>query len=135
MFTIMSAVQSMGRKMVDALFANLSDVDVSSAFVGYAMRVAGGVETREGGAFGSIGTWLLDGDAADFEVNLQLNSGDTPTGDQVSTWLPMTQDRIWNLARDTAGDNTFSGTIRIRRANNQVVLDTASVSMYVEVGN
>ena len=91
----------------------------------------GTVRKIEGGATTSLGTWLLVGNNSDFEIYLS-GTGNTPSGSALNTWLPLSTTRSWYLDLPGSGSESFSGTIQIRRASDQVVVDTASFGLNIE---
>jgi hypothetical protein len=132
MFTVLSATNAVGVKSVNAIAANLSDLDIANAAVGYLMLPTGETQTREGAPYSTVGTWLLQGTADEYEVRL-TGTGDTPSGSALNTWLPLDTNQGWELVQNSPGSLQFSGTVEIRRASNQVILDFASLIMLAEV--
>jgi len=135
MFTVLSAVpQSVTKKRVDARGANLNDLDVTQAFVGYRMLNTGATETAEGGPYAPIGDWLITGEPEDFEIRFDLNNGDVPDGSPVNTWIPGTTGGQWQFQVNAPGTAFAQGTVSIRLVVTGKVLDTASVTMTAEAG-
>ena len=101
---------------------------------------AGGIYNSNGKAYSEVygaapvedGTWLLVGTNTDFEIYLS-GTGNTPAGDALNTWLSLGTTRIWSLSDGGGGGvSSFNGTVQIRRAADQVVVDTAALSLYIE---
>lgn len=94
------------------------DPDDSAVFLNF--RSAGGIwrsmlhtnsNTPE-----QIGTWLLDGVGADYEIMLS-GFGDTPNGPALDTWHSLGDDKGWDFSQTSVGMQNFSGTYYIRRAS------------------
>jgi hypothetical protein len=64
---------------------------------------------------GNNGTWLLSGNASDFDV-LVTGFGDTPAGASVNTWINLGTTRTWSLiyTGSSGGKNYSGGSIYIR---------------------
>jgi hypothetical protein len=62
-------------------------------------------------------TWLKIGSAGDYEVKLDINSGDNPTGASLGTWLNLGTNRLWTWTAIEDGTQTVAatGVISIRR--------------------
>jgi hypothetical protein len=120
---------------VDVVGASLSDVDTSGTVsVGYRLHNNGSEQSFiAGGVYTTFNTWLLVGAAADYDCRLTVNSGSAPAGDTVGVWLGLASSRAWTLTRSTNGTTINSCTIEIRDAVSLDVLDSASVTMEVEL--
>lgn len=71
--------------------------------------------------------------SADYQINI-LWTGDTPIGTPVNAnWYGLQNPRSIALEQDGVGTKSGSGTVRIRRASDQVIIATAAVSLFVEV--
>lgn len=119
----------------DAIALSASDFDGLNGPVSASCVYSsdGNCYTIEGGAAAvSQGTWLLVGSNSDFEVYLS-GTGTTPSGSALNTWLPLSTTRTWGLSAGSGpAFQSFSGTVQIRRASDQVVVDTASLSISIE---
>lgn len=112
------------------------------AFAGYQINSNGEVHRSANGSVQDIyattaETWLVSGAVADYECMMHKNSGDAPNSAASSlldTWLACSTSRQWGYWI-TAPTGVMDGdfTISIRRASDQVVLDTATVLIHCEV--
>ena len=113
-----------------------SDTDVGLASASFAAQNDGDVTYT---LFGVTQTqeWTPDakasGNGDDFEIRLVVNSGTTPTGSAVNTWLAMTSSRSWIISRSTSGTTSSNCTVEIRPAGGGSVLDSATVTWSVTV--
>jgi hypothetical protein len=81
----------------------------------------------------SSNTWLISGVGADYDVMMTLNSGTSPTGSALATWLNLGSNRSWTVSRGALiGINTANTTVQIRSATSLVVLATATVVFTAE---
>jgi hypothetical protein len=120
------------RTNVDVLGGLFIDVDPTSAIAGYRLNTNGQEQSREGGGYVAFNNWLLFGSPFEFDCRFTVNSGDTPTGSSVNTWLNLANLQFWELA--TSGVlKTTDGTIEVRDAGTLAVLDTASVNLRAEI--
>lgn len=76
--------------------------------------------------------------ASDFEIRATVNSGDTPTGASVATWLALSTERTWTVSASTAspaGSDSASCEllIEIRDASTETVFDSCTVSLSASV--
>tara|TARA_Y100000389_G_scaffold189727_1_gene213794 strand:- start:1324 stop:2148 length:825 start_codon:yes stop_codon:yes gene_type:complete len=81
-------------------------------------------------------TWLLSGAAADYEVKYDyvttLVGGSIETGSESNgTWVSCSSDKFWGIedSSTSSTDNTMNGTLSIRDAATQTVIDTVQVNM------
>lgn len=91
---------------------------------------SGGRSLAAGGS--ATWTWLLQGLNTDYQVRATYQSGNTPTGDALSSWLSLGTTRSWSLSVGTGG-GTKDGFIlvEIRRVSDSVVIDSATVEISV----
>lgn len=132
MFTSITAANTMSPRRVDIQGAVLSDFDFSSANVSYALLTTGEEQKGEGGPLATFNTWLLIGDGGDYEIRYNA-TGTTPAGDAINTWLSLSSSRSWSLSQSGVGDKATTGSLSIRLAANQVVLDGATLNLSVNV--
>ncbi len=124
---------------IAAIGASLTDVaiDPDDAEVAFRVDADGDVYTQTdfGGAFGSIGTWLLSGANTDYDVGYFNVTGDTPTGSLTETWLAANADRTWTLTETVlaGAGKACSGTLKWRDSTTLEVLGQATVDMTVDV--
>ena len=120
---------------VNVTDASVSRIASSALTASYRIDSDGDVYKVEGATTTSIGTWLLAGAAADFEVRFTKNSGDDPTGSALATWLGCGSDRTWTNT-DAVNDGipvASSNTVEIRRAGGTgVILDSATITINSE---
>lgn len=110
-------------------------VTVPSTQAGYRIDSDGNVYKIEGAAVTSIGTWLLSGSAADYEVRFTNNSGTAPSGSALATWLNCGTDRDWTNTDPTTDLSPVesSNTVELRRAGGTgAILDSATIDLYSE---
>ncbi len=116
--------------------ATLSDVQVdpTNASVNYRINSDGDEYEQEGGGgYSSIATWLLDGSAGDYDCKLTVNSGTSPTGASVGSWLDCGTTRTWTLTQSSVGTSSNNCTIEIRDGTTLEVLASATVTMSSQV--
>lgn len=89
--------------------------------------------TVTGSGFTSY-TWLLIGNASDYEIRATETSGTVTVG-TVGTWLSLGTSRTWEKTRTLNGAGTAEVTlsVQIRRASDLEVLDTTTVTLTAEV--
>lgn len=63
----------------------------------------------------------------DYEVRLTRNSGNSPTGSALGTWLPLSSTQTWVLTASAGNFLTSNLTAEIRKASSGVVLTTATI--------
>lgn len=127
------------KKIWDYLSADAIAVDVQGfdffngpCSAAFQYGAAGTVWTIEnGGAPVNAGTWLLVGANTDFEIRL-TGTGDTLTGSTLNTWHLGNTGPGWTLSEPGGGTKSFNGTIDIRRTSDQVIVDSASVSLLAQ---
>jgi hypothetical protein len=79
------------------------------------------------------GTWLLSGSASDYELKMDLTNnlggGGTVSGSATGSWLSCGTNRSWSISdtSNNSGANTRTGTLTIRLASNQTVIDTGTI--------
>lgn len=80
-----------------------------------------------------IGDWITPKvRMSDYECRATLVSGSLSSG-TTNTWLSLSQLRRWTLFRFVSGPQTTVLQIQIRRAADQVVLDSAQITLQVLV--
>lgn len=63
----------------------------------------------------------------DYEVRLTRNSGTSPTGSALGTWLPLSSTQTWVLTASAGNVLTSNLTAEIRKTSSGVVLATATI--------
>ena len=92
---------------VNLLGLDPSAVGVGGASCTYSIT-SGGIEQATGL---SNNTWLTAGAASDYDVMLTFNSGTSPTGAALGTWLNCGTTRSWTVTRGAVvGVNTANCT-------------------------
>lgn len=82
------------------------------------------------GSYITVGPWILIGVPNDYEVNF-TGSGTTPDGAPVNTWLDFSLSRQWELTANLV-EETFTGTISLRRAVGGQVLLTQPLTLHAD---
>lgn len=77
--------------------------------------------------------WLTSGEGADYEVNATLSSGSTPSGSAVGSWLALSTNRSWSIARTTPGMSTCTLSVAIRPAGGGSTITTKTITLTAEV--
>lgn len=87
-------------------------------------------------AYVKIDDWLVAGLNSDYEARLTNNSGTSPSGSAVGSWLALSTARAWTLTDSTAGGGaiTSNNTVEIRdvSVSPAQVLASAPVVMTVD---
>lgn len=114
---------------------NFRDFTVSpaNAQVSYRIDSDGNEYKLENSGFDSLGAWLQEGSAGDYDCRLTKNSGDDPnSGDALNTWYACSSDRTWTWTQTTQGNIGGNFTIEIRDGTTNDVLASASVIVIAE---
>src|SRR5262249_30066930 len=86
------------------------------------------------GASGVLFRWLLAGSPGDYEIRATLVDGATPTsGAALGSWLSLSTDRTWVLARTTVGAVNCRLLIEIRDAATDVFLASGIIMLVATV--
>ena len=89
----------------------------------------------ENGAFVSGFQWCATAGApANYEARVTLDSGTSPSGSAVGSWVSLATDATWTV-NDPTSDGTpiaCSLTLDVRRAGGSIILATSSVSLSAE---
>lgn len=64
-----------------------------------------------------------------YEVQWQVNSGNTPTGSATGSWISLDTDRSWAYVVVGVGDQSGSHTISVRRAGTTTTLASYTFAM------
>jgi hypothetical protein len=68
----------------------------------------------------------------DYEIRLDVDSGDNPTGAALATWIPLTSDVSWEMNSFQSGVGTnykeAVTTVQIRRASDSVVVQSQTIN-------
>lgn len=80
-----------------------------------------------------VGDWITPKNSFSlFEVMLTVNSGTSPSGSAVGSWLNLGTTRNWQISQAVLGINSNNCTVQIRRASSGVVMATSAVNMTAE---
>jgi len=116
----------------------VSDLDTApgSVFAGWELQSDGDVQTQEGAVSTDVGDWITPKvNMANYEVRATLSSGTNPTvgSDAMNTWLSLATSRNWLNQRNTVGTLTSVILVEIRRASDSVVMDSATITLSVDL--
>ena len=135
----------------DVQFSNMSGSGIgsnglsgsaSADFYFLSNGTASTAASASGGVISNTGTpqtWLVDGAAADYEVNFNWThtpngGGSTTAGPSAASWVACDTDRLWEI-NDSAtamGQGTMSGLVSIRQTSDNVVLASGYVTLTVD---
>jgi hypothetical protein len=138
-----SATAGAGTDSINIVGATLSDQQVvATAEAAYRLTSGGLEESLEGTpvsppGWDTIATWLLDGSAGDYFVELTKSSGTDPTsGPALSPsrhQLSTTREWVWTDSTQNDVAVTFEGTVTIYdNASPQAVLGSANLSVTID---
>jgi hypothetical protein len=85
---------------------------------------------NNGGTVNYSGEWytqLIAGIGAGYEIQVAVNSGTTPSGSAVGSFLSLNTARSWSLTRSTAGTTTCNATVTIRVAGGGATVATMTL--------
>ena len=113
------------------------EVEPVRAETGYYLTAAGseeGLDDTNGKVQYSVGTWLLSGAAADYDVRVTL-VGDAldVSSDSTGTWLTLGSNRAWELTQTFEGSSFSTLTVEIRINATSVVVATTTVILDANV--
>lgn len=110
------------------------DTQFTTATASFTISSTGGYSSV-GTPFNPSGTWLISGNASDYEVRYALTSGSVSSG-TLNTWMSLGTSRTWvTTANRGAAPNarqTAIGTLEIRHATllNLVAVTTLTIDAY-----
>jgi hypothetical protein len=105
---------------------------ILSAVAGYSVRSDSFVYQAANaiGTYSQFEQWASIGATpANYDVRATLNSGTTPAGSAVGSWLQLNADRTWSLTSSPGNTQTCDLTIEIRPTGGGSTLATASVTL------
>lgn len=121
----------------------LEDFTASSFTVGttataqYRLSNDGSIDATQGtNTIQNVGFWFEDVDSpSDYECRATADPGEVSSG-TLNTWLSLGTSRTWTLSSPTVS-GVLEGEIfvEIRRASDQVVLDSATITLQAERGS
>jgi hypothetical protein len=82
-----------------------------------------------------VETWLNSGVAADYDVRATLQSGTSPSGSALATWLNLASGSSWSLTRGSLGVVSCVVTVEISLAGTGVAIASASIIIQAERDN
>lgn len=111
----------------DELAGHIDPGNPTSAGIRY--ESDGDVITLSGGVGTDAGDWISPKAAApgSYEIRATLNSGTSPTGSAVGSWLALSTNREWSLSATAGTMKTCQLTIEIRLG--ATVLDSCTVTI------
>lgn len=101
---------------------------------GIRVNSTGSIQSREGGTYTNLFTWLLSGSAAAYDVRITGVVGTAPTGTAAGTWVNAGTSPEW-LVQDGIVDLSSvnsSFTLEISLAGAASAFDSASVNLSSE---
>lgn len=105
--------------------------DPTDATATYTLN-SSGAGTRTGGAGW---TWLTSGLNSDVEVRATLVTGTNPTSGTMATWQALSTTRSWANAVTVPGAKSTDILVEIRRVSDQVVIDSATITLSATVNS
>lgn len=78
-------------------------------------------------------TWRGSCASNEYECYLERTAGSNPTGSALNTWLSCAISRTWQVAQNSLGVTSFTGTLKIRRTTDNVVIDFVTITLVAEV--
>jgi hypothetical protein len=104
--------------------------DPANAFASYKVAADRLVKNQNGT---TLEQWLDSSySASDFEIRATVTFGTTPTGN-IGTWNNLATDRSWSLSQTVVGTKSAVLLIEIGYAGQNVALDSATVTIDVDV--
>lgn len=135
--SVWAKVAGVWQKVYEALNAQVSDqfilvgVTGSSTTGRYRLNANGLAEQAQNTTYTTLETWLLAGANSDFEVRATVTSGSLSSG-STGVWEPLSTSREWTRSAGANVSVTVVFTVEIRRASDQVIVDSASISLTVD---
>lgn len=109
-----------------------ADATSGSATVTLTIGTTGGwsITPTPSGSGADSGIWHTGpGPASDYAVRLTIVSGTVTSGPAMATSHNLSTTRTWTVSQSTNGSKVFEGTLEIRAAHNDAVLDSCAVTM------
>lgn len=132
---INSGIVAISNQLIEnAKILTPSSTDTASA--NYELRSNGTAWRITGGNATQISNeWLLAGLPSSFDVRATLQSGSTPLGSALATWLVLSQLREWHVERvvSSVGITQSILLVEIRDGVSLAVLATATITLTAEV--
>jgi hypothetical protein len=105
-------------------------VGISTA--GYRLNTSGIAEDQSASGYSTLESWILFGTTSNYECRATLNSGTSPTGSAVGSWLALSSSREWYVTKASVGSTVCSLLIEIRNATTLVTLTSAVIDLEAE---
>ena len=110
-----------------------------SGITRYRLNSSGVVEkfTLTANSYSTLETWLIVGSNSDYQSRVTVTSG-TLTSGTTNTWQALSTSREWELAGAVGGGtytDTCIFTIEIRRVSDSVVVDSATITLTINLNN
>jgi len=110
---LLGGIQS---SVIVAQAATVSETSTSVVDVSVTFSSAGDQFTTINGSNTILGDWVTPKSTANiWEMRTTLDSGDTPNGSVLGTWLPLTTSRTWGLTRSEVGESNSVLTFEFRQ--------------------
>lgn len=120
---------------------SLSNITLEDALVspnnpscGFTLGTTGGITYTGNSNSLTPATWGSGVTGSEYEARLTATSGGVTSG-TLATWLSLGSALNWtrNRTNDAVGTTSFTGTLEIRRASDQVVVGSCTVNMSATV--
>lgn len=134
----LAALTGMGRPRITLSASySVSDTTVSptNANARFALEADGDIiRTLVTGGATDLGDWIAPKGAAggNYECKSTLTSGTLSSDPSAGSWVALSSDRTWSLARTTNGISTAIFTLEIRRVGTTNTLASATVTLSAE---
>jgi hypothetical protein len=133
---LLAFFEALGGARVSLSNNSAADFDTSLATATLAISSDGTV-SGTGNVSSFSANWITPTSAAgaNYDVRVQVLSGNTPSGSSLNTWLPLSSNYFWTLSQSGIGFLTSELGMEIRSAASGQVLASATytVSATVEV--
>jgi hypothetical protein len=115
--------------IITAQVAIVSETSTSTVDVSITFGATGDQFTTINGSNTILGDWVTPKSSADlWEIRATLDSGATPNGSALGTWLPLTTSRTWGLTRSDVGESNSVLTFEFRKAGGSSAEYTVSLN-------
>lgn len=117
--------------LVGGAFA-ASSLAPDDAVCQYRLLSSGSEQRNYDGSWVTLGTWLREGSASDYEVRYSP-TGDTGamSGAAINTWLNAGTSRTWAITDSTVtgGSESVTGPVELRKAGSATVLASETLTL------
>lgn len=95
----MNLLGGVGAGRITAETVAVSAIRINTANAAISFLSNGQQTTTRNGSTSIVANWVTPPfTAPEWEIRAVLDSGDTPSGSAIGSWLPLTSDRTWSLA-------------------------------------